>query len=228
MRSVVWVALLLGGCASGELQRPRPVDAASLEAYRKAFVTVRAKPTLDRTFAPDLPTYVQPDQKLVAVKIAVCTDIAGKFTNSEVKTGSGDMRFDRAVQAWLAKASYTPALNMNREPIATCETMLDLIWQRDIDDGVVDETVAKPVNPLLLPEYPAGALRSRQVGQSDATICLDEEGRVTEIQKSASPSPSISYAFEAWLRATPFEPVSRDGGPAATCGLAFGMYWHLP
>ena len=82
------------------------------------------------------------------------------------------------------------------------------------------------------PEYPAGALRAKESGQTKVSVCVDVEGRMSNAKLVASSgSQRLDDAAIKAINGNRMEPaIGTDGKPIAMCNppYVFTYEWRLP
>lgn len=80
-----------------------------------------------------------------------------------------------------------------------------------------------------IPEYPAAALRAKETGVTGLSLCVDGNGRVTDVKLvSTSGSDRLDRAALDWARRERFNAGTIDGKSAAMCDYSLAYEWRLP
>jgi periplasmic protein TonB len=97
--------------------------------------------------------------------------------------------------------------------------------------AIVISVKPKPGKRFDKPEYPAASIRAQEQGNVTVSVCVDEQGRMTNVQLlKSSGFPRLDEATLKSLPKTRLDPAKgSDGKPIAMCNppYAFTYVWNL-
>lgn len=103
--------------------------------------------------------------------------------------------------------------------------------QTPVDYRDASVTAAPKFEPRksMPPEYPAASMRAGETGTTKLRLCLDKDGKVTEvILTESSGSQRLDEVTIAWVKkGARFSPAKSGETGVAVCGYPWQQVWQL-
>jgi TonB family protein len=78
---------------------------------------------------------------------------------------------------------------------------------------VPESVFRKLISKFVMPAYPEGALKRAEQGVAVASVQVNEQGNLTDVQILEAPSDDIGNAVLSAIRQCKFNPANGEGGP---------------